>query len=115
MPKKTFRNPAEALLAMEEEPTAQAPEVQATAAPEKKAKAAIKSEHLTFVATPEIMQDLTDLVNCRIFAGKKVDAAIAGKRARKPSASLILNEALTEYLGKPEVRAELAEYRAKFQ
>ena len=78
----------------------------------------IKSQRLTFVCTPEIFNDLSDLALARSVRGVKVENAIAGRRARKPSASLILVEAITDYLNKEDVKQELAEYRKyreKFQ
>ena len=74
----------------------------------------IKSQRVTFLATADTMKDLTDLVNARTFRGIKVEGGIKGTKPRKPSASIILNQALSEYMSKPEVQAELAEYRAKF-
>lgn len=71
----------------------------------------IKSQRLTFVCTPEVFNDLSDLALARAVRGVKVENAIAGRRARKPSASLILVEAITDYLNREDVKQELAEYR----
>ena len=108
MAKKAFTNPAEALLARD--PEAVAPET----ASEAQAEEAVKTERLTFLCNANVLKDLNDLVVWRTVKGEKVAGAIRGTRARKPSASLILNEALREYMAKDSVQAELAEYRSKF-
>lgn len=110
MPKKQFNNPAEALLARDPEVTAAEA---SAAAPEQAGE--IKSARVTFLCNPDVMRDLEDLVAWRTVRGVKVSGAIKGERARKPSASLILNQALAEYMSKPEVQAELAEFRRIFR
>lgn len=81
------------------------------AAPEQSER---KTERISVIVTPEIAKDFRDLLAARIVTNQLVEGGIMGKKSKKYSANLLAIEALTDYLGKPEIRKEIEEYRAKF-
>lgn len=73
-----------------------------------------KTERISVIVAPELAKDFNDLLAARIVKRQVVEGAIMGKKSKKYSANLLAIEALTDYLGKPEVQKELLEYRTRF-
>lgn len=73
-----------------------------------------KTERISVIVSPEIMEDLNDLLSARTVAGKKVEGAIMGKKSKKPSVNLLIIEALNTFLNSPEIKKELADFRGRF-
>ena len=73
-----------------------------------------KTERISVIVAPELAKDFNDLLAARIVKRQVVEGAIMGKKSKKYSANLLTIEALTDYLGKPEVQKELLEYRTRF-